>query len=113
MMETALKLSIADDFSPYPSGRTDADGAYNGQKFREELLVPRLRRAVAEDTSLFVTLEGMRGFGSSFLEEAFGGLVRVDRFAKDVLARHLRIEAGWAGNERYRLAIQRYIEAAK
>lgn len=65
-------ISIAKDFSPHPAGRYVADGPYSGQMFREELLYPALR----DNERVEIDMDGALGFGSSFLEEAFGGLVR-------------------------------------
>jgi len=66
------KISIAKDFSRYPAGRNQDDGPYSGELFRKKFLEP----AMAEDIPLIIGLDGARGYGSSFLEEAFGGLVR-------------------------------------
>ena len=68
------RIAIAEAFSPYPAGRYLEDGKYNGTAFRREHLVPALREFDIVD----VVFDGVAGFGSSFLEEAFGGLVRVD-----------------------------------
>jgi len=65
-------ISIATDFSRYPAGRTRADGPYSGELFRTKMLEP----ALAAGDHLVVNFDGARGYGSSFLEEAFGGLVR-------------------------------------
>ena len=66
-------ISIAKDFSPTPAGRYRSDGPFPGEKFRDDLLLPALRKDTEPVT---VELDGTAGFGSSFLEEAFGGLVR-------------------------------------
>lgn len=65
-------INIATDFSPFAAGRYRTDGPWSGQRFREELLVPALRSFAR----VSVSLDGTLGLGSSFLEEAFGGLVR-------------------------------------
>ncbi|MHB8580512.1 MAG: STAS-like domain-containing protein [Ignavibacteriaceae bacterium] len=65
-------IKVASDFSRYPAGRYADDGPFSGQRFREEFLRPVLD---ANDTAI-IELDGVRGYGSSFLEEAFGGLVR-------------------------------------
>lgn len=65
-------LSIARDFTRYPAGRFRSDGPYSGEQFRDDFLVP----AMEKGESVSIDLDGVRGFGSSFLEEAFGGLVR-------------------------------------
>ena len=67
------RINVAEDYSRYPAGRFRTDGPFSGQKFREDLLVPALN-----DTEIVeVQLDGTAGFGSSFLEEAFGGLIRL------------------------------------
>ena len=69
---TQSKINIAQDFSRYPAGRFKDDGPASGQAFRETFLMP----ALESKTSLIIELDGTRGYGSSFLEEAFGGAVR-------------------------------------
>lgn len=81
-MESKL-ISIAKEFSRYPAGRYATDGPYSGETFREKLLIP----AFDSGATVIVDLEGARGYGSSFLEEAFGGMVRKGFAADDVLKR--------------------------
>ncbi|WP_446830176.1 STAS-like domain-containing protein [Candidatus Foliamicus sp.] len=85
------KISIAEVFSMYPAGRFRQDGKYNGTEFRDTHLVPRLRDLTGSDR-LEVSLDGVAGVGSSFLEEAFGGLVRAG-YRKEFLQRHLQVTA--------------------
>ena len=66
------RIELAKDFSRYPAGRYNEDGPYSGQAFREKFLEPNIE---SEET-ITIVLDGARGYGSSFLEEAFGGLVR-------------------------------------
>jgi len=73
-------INIKENFSRYPAGRYRADGPYNGEKFREELLMPALSEAINKGEKVKVELDGVRGYNSSFLEEAFGGLVRSSKF---------------------------------
>lgn len=86
-------ISIANDFSRYPAGRTRRDGEYSAERFREELLVPGLQKAVAGGVRLVVKLDGVFGYSSSFLEEAFGGLVRRHLFKPAEIERSLVIAA--------------------
>lgn len=65
-------ISIARDYSDTPAGRYRAEGPFSGERFREEVLLPALRSNEAVE----VDLDGVLAFGSSFLEESFGGLVR-------------------------------------
>ena len=83
-------ISIARDFSEFPAGREREDGPNSGQRFREEILGPALR-ATKPDDIVEVNLDGTMGYGSSFLEEAFGGLVRNDGYTREVLSQKLII----------------------
>lgn len=76
-------INIARDFSRAPAGRFISDGPNSGERFRKQFLVPALQA----DTDLVLELDGTRGYGSSFLEEAFGGLVRMGYAAADLLRR--------------------------
>lgn len=71
------RIAIAEAFSPYPAGRFRVDGPFSGEQFRDDVLVPALRKGGTVE----VSLDGTLGYGSSFLEEAFGGLVRECGFA--------------------------------
>lgn len=75
------KILIARDFSPYPAGRYLEDGEFNGTTFRQDYLVPALKNFECVE----VVFDGVTGFGSSFLEEAFGGLIREEGMDKKSL----------------------------
>ena len=98
-------ISIARQFSPTPAGRYRADGPFPGEKFRDELLVPALKR---HEGTVVVDLDGTAGYGSSFLEEAFGGLVRVGFHPAD-LHRRLSIKST---RPSYLQRVWSYIDAA-
>jgi hypothetical protein len=102
-------VSIAKDFHPAPAGRYIADGPNSAQRFRDEILEPRLREAIAGGSVLVVRLDGMFAVSSSFLEEAFGGLVRSRVFTYEQLKAHLRIESGSRAYEWARLDAEKYI----
>nr|WP_249205781.1 STAS-like domain-containing protein [Burkholderia cenocepacia] len=85
-------ISVASDFSPFAGGRYTSDGPFSGERFREEVLLPHLRRG----ETLSIDLDGTLGLGSSFLEEAFGGLVRAGFRLADLKRRltiHCRIKS--------------------
>lgn len=84
-MSNEVTISIAADFSRYPAGRTRQDGPLSGEVFREDKLEPLLRAK----NIVTINLDNVLGYGSSFLEEAFGGLVRAG-FSSDELRRHLK-----------------------
>lgn len=83
-MNSQHKISIARDFSAVPLGRFPDDSPYNGTTFRENLLVP----ALEQYKTIEIDLDGGEGYGSSFLEEAFGGLVRIHGYVPtDLMSR--------------------------
>lgn len=88
-MKYDLIVNVASDFSRFPSGRTPQDSAFSGEAFREKFLVQQLR----QDKSICIQLDGAIGYGSSFLEEAFGGLVRVSKFDVDFLKSKIKFES--------------------
>ena len=81
-------ISVANDFTPFPFGRYRAEGKHSGEAFREDVLWPLLERG----EGVQVNLDGvLGGLGSSFLEEAFAGLLRVHRIPLHELQSRLRI----------------------
>lgn len=89
MTTTTKTINVAKDFNPEPIGRYPEDGDFNGQRFRTEYLVP----ALAAASKVIVDFDGTEGYGSSFLEEAFGGLVRKERFHSEELHRRLKVQS--------------------
>lgn len=76
-------FSVAKDFSRVPAGRYETDSNYSGEKFRA-CLVNELAKLTSCER-LTVLMDGTFGYGSSFLEEAFEGLVKKCGFtAKDL-----------------------------
>lgn len=80
-------IRIADDFSDMPYGRDELDGPFNGKIFRENILTPSLNAYPV----VHIDMNGTMGYGSSFLDEAFGGLVRDDGFSADELKSKLKL----------------------
>lgn len=81
-------IDIAKDFTPYPAGRNRKDGPFSGEAFREDVLKP----ALGANQSVRLVMDGARGYGSSFLEEAFGGLVR-DGFDPNAIKDQIEIDS--------------------
>lgn len=67
-----MKTIYIKDFSKYPGPRYETLGENSGEKFRDSFLIP----AITENDEVCIDFDGVFGYGSSFLEEAFGGLVR-------------------------------------
>lgn len=82
-------IDIANEFGRSPGGRFSADGDQSGERFRRELLTPALRGTGYVE----VHLDGVNGYPSSFLEEAFGGLVRIEGFTVAELKTRLKLKA--------------------
>lgn len=99
-------IDVAKDFSDMPYGRYDTDGYYNGTRFREEYLYPMLRD---NSGKIIVNLNGILSGGSSFLDEAFGGLIRVHGFTAQELKERLIINCDYQSITRN---INRYIDEA-
>lgn len=78
-------IDVGKVFSPLPGGRK---GNLSGERFRLEHLVPALESSEFVEVDLDNTL----GLGSSFLDEAFGGLVRNHGFTAAQLKKRLRIK---------------------
>lgn len=82
-------ICLSKDFSPSPAGRYPADGPYPGEAFRNKLLLP----AIQCHERVIVDMEGSEMAGSSFLEEAFGGLVREGRIPESELRKKLEVKS--------------------
>ena len=106
-------IEIGKDFSRTPGGRYISDGPFSGELFRDRLLVPALRKARQSGQRVVVLLDGTRGYLSSFLEEAFGGLVRMSGFSHDELRRLLEIKSIDPFYDTYKLLATRYIADAR
>ncbi len=74
-------IKVADEFARAPVGRYISDGPNSGERFRKDFLIPALK----ESNSVVLQFDGTRPIGSSFLEEAFGGLRRAGFQAADLI----------------------------
>ena len=66
------------DFSITPGSRYRDEGkkAHSGEEFREDFLEPQFIEIQDTNKKLLVILDGTIGYGTSWLEEVFGGLAR-------------------------------------
>lgn len=74
----SIEIKIARDFSYTPGPRYIEEGKNSGEKFRQEILTAAFQKAISEDKKVIVDLDETDGYGTSFLEESFGGLIRND-----------------------------------
>lgn len=82
-------ISVAQDFTRYPSGRYKRHSRTSGEEFRARFLEEPLRKGEA----IVVDLDGTIGYGSSFLEEAFGGVPRELHLSADYVLGLMKFKA--------------------
>jgi hypothetical protein len=82
-------VSIAEDFTRFPAGRYRKNGSTSGEEFRMRFLEEPLRKR----EEVTVRLDGTIGYGSSFLEEAFGGIVRSLGFPASEILNRLKLDS--------------------
>ncbi len=99
------------DVVPYPGGRHIADGQYSGEWFRETILRHQLKHALDTGSTLNVELDDVPGYGVSFLEEAFGGLLRDGLFSPQQM-RSLHIVANNELYKPFKVLADKYIKDA-
>ncbi len=92
-MNNTITLNVAKEFSPTPGFRTKDEGPFPAVDFRDKLLFPKLKDAIENDDILLVDLDGSSGYGTSFLEEAFGGLIRVCHLRYSDIEVHLKLKS--------------------
>lgn len=104
-----MKLSIEKEFSNTPGSRYKSESAFSGEEFRENHLKPKFLKAIENKEKLEVDLDGVRGYATSFLEEAFGGLTR--EYGKEKVLNTITFISK---DEPYLITdIHEYIESAK
>lgn len=79
-------IVVGKDFTDTPIGRYKKESRYSGEAFRDDFLVPVLQKG-----KVCVDLACVEGYGSSFLEEVFGGIVRAHVLPNQELKDRLRI----------------------
>ena len=97
---------MARDFSRLPGARYIRLGPNSGELFRQQFLLKPLKAG----ETIVVELDGVRGYGSSFLEEAFGGSVRELNLDVDDALKRLKVETTV---DSWRLDVEEYIRTAK
>lgn len=71
-------IRVKSDFSLTPGPRYESEGKNSGEQFRRELLVKNIKDMQLSKGKITVDLDGTAGYGCAFLDEAFGGLIRVE-----------------------------------
>lgn len=109
-----MMIDLANEFGKYPAGRFPTDGSYNGELFREKFLKPYLKKLVEGNRSekLIIDIDGVRAFGSSFIEEAFGGLIRAGIYSSSELSRLIEVQCTKPNLQFYKEMIQHIIKSS-
>lgn len=89
---TPKTITVAQDFTKYPGGRTPDDGPSSGEELREKFLLPALRT----HDKVNVDLNGTMGYAASFLDEAFGKLVYKGFSGQELRRRLHLVGPDWA-----------------
>jgi hypothetical protein len=84
-------INVAKDFTDAPGCRYPNESDFSGELFRESLLFPKFKEAVLSDKILVVNLDGGFGYACAFLDEAFGGLIRIHNISLKVILANIEI----------------------
>lgn len=71
-----MKIVVSKDFTEIPGGRYREQGNHSAEEFRDEYLYPKYLTCLKNNEKLIIDLDGGYGYATTFLEEAFGGLIR-------------------------------------
>lgn len=99
-------INVARDFTRFPAGRYKSLGKGSGEEFRDKFLVPALKAG----HHTVIELDGTTGYPPSFLEEAFGGLVRLGYPPEKVLS--IFEFSASPGFSAYKVAAETYVKEA-
>ncbi len=81
-------------------------GTGSGEEFRDKFLVPALQ----QHEPLLIEMDGTAGYPPSFLEEAFGGLIRLG-FSESDIWKNINIKTN-TQYEVYKSMAENYVRAA-
>lgn len=88
-----IEFKISKDYVPTPGPRYIKEGKWSGEKLRGELILPIFEKAIKNDQKIFIDLDGTSGYGTSFLEEVFGGLIRINKLKYDDIIKVLELKS--------------------
>jgi len=75
-MDQKIKIAVR-DFSETPGPREKVQGDFSAEFFVETVLDPEFQKMDADvNLKMEINLDGTLGYGTSFLEEVFGGTTR-------------------------------------
>ena len=74
MTRPRIEISVARDFSRTPGARFIEDGPFSAEVFYNDHVQPAFQRALDTDQDLFIDLDGVSAYATSFLQGTFGTL---------------------------------------
>ena len=101
-----MHISVARDYTRHPGPRYERQGEFSGERFRKVLV-----DALKKSQRLVVDLDGTSGFGSSFLDEAFGGLIRNEGMSRDEVRSRVIVRS--AMDETYAVEVEEAVALAE
>lgn len=106
-------IDIGSDFSKDPLGRYRTDGDASGEAFREDVLLPALKKLVSGEKLTLILDNGVESYGSSFLTEGFAGVVKYGNMTADALLAVLEFQYENPDFEFYKDKIIKYCRESK
>lgn len=97
-------FSVEKDFSQSPIGRYPSDSDASGEALRKKLM-----NNFSETDFLIIDLDNDSGYSTSFLEEAFGGLIRVEGYSSNELEKYFMVITSYKDNEIYVEEVNSYL----
>lgn len=89
----SLIYNISTEFTDTPGPRLIAEGKFSGELFLKDILLPKFNEAKSNNYKLIIDLDGTFGYPPSFLDEAFGGLVKATSLNKKEILKYLEIKS--------------------
>ena len=80
-----MKIKISEEFSTEPFGRLD------GILFRDMILMPKLVRSHNTKEKIIIDFDDCYGISTVFLDEVFGGLIRIYKYNKKTILKRIKI----------------------
>ncbi len=109
---TTKCINIGQEFSLDPAGRYRTDGGGSGEEFREDVLKGLVLSLKPNEKLTVILDDGVEAYGSSFLVEAFAGLVKYGLIGSKELQEKLVIQYEDPDFEYYKDKIFQYISEA-
>jgi len=90
-MDVISTIVIAKDFNEDPGAREEKDGMNSGQKFYQDLLLPKFEFVKENNGELLIDLDGVFGYPSSFVSGSFGALSI--KYGSELVLNHLKFKS--------------------